>query len=102
MASLKRKWLSFSNKYKAITAVESGAKPSKVAEKYGVPRNAISTWLLPGNKEKIKVLFNLEYNYSGTSLKRTLTGPKLLSALERCPLCKIFACFGQKHGKILS
>ena len=49
MASLKRKRLSLSEKYKAITEVESGKKPSKKTEKYGVPRNAISTWLLPGN-----------------------------------------------------
>ena len=57
MASLKRKRLFLSEKYKAITEVESGTKPLKVAEKYGVPRNPRSTWLLPGNKEKIKVAF---------------------------------------------
>ena len=28
------------------------------------------------------------HNYSETSLKRTLAGQKLLSALERCPLWK--------------
>ena len=44
-----------SEKYEA--EVESGAKPSQVAKKYGVLTNTISTWLLPGNKEKIKVLF---------------------------------------------
>ena len=43
MASLKRKRLSLSEKYKAISEVESGTKPSKVAEKYGVLRNTIST-----------------------------------------------------------
>ena len=42
--------------------MESGAKPSEVAEKYSVPRNTISAWLLPKNNEKLKVLFNLEYN----------------------------------------
>ena len=32
------------------------------------------------------VLFkSICWNYSGTSLKRTLTGQKVLSALERCP-----------------
>ena len=32
--------------------------PSKVTEKYNVPRNTISTWLLPGKKkEKITVDF---------------------------------------------
>ena len=48
MTSLKRKRLSLSKKYEAITEVESGTKPLKVAEKYGVLRNTISTWLLPG------------------------------------------------------
>ena len=38
MVSLKRKRLSLSKKYKAITEVASGTKPSKVAEKYDVPR----------------------------------------------------------------
>ena len=37
--------------------MESGIKPLKVAEKYGVPRNTIQTWLLPGNKEKNKSVF---------------------------------------------
>ena len=57
MASLKWKRLSLSEKYKAITKVESGTKPSMVTEKYGVPRNTISTWLLPENKEKSKSAF---------------------------------------------
>ena len=52
MASLKRKRLSLSEKYNGITEVESGTKPSKVAEKYGFPRNTISACLLSGNKEK--------------------------------------------------
>ena len=56
MASLKRKRLSLSGRYKAI-GVESGRKLSKVAEKYGDPRNTISIWLLAGNKEKIKSVF---------------------------------------------
>ena len=56
MASLKRKKLSLSEKYKAITKVESGTKPLKVAEKYGAPRNTISAWLLLANKEKIKLV----------------------------------------------
>ena len=41
MATPKRKRLSLVEKYKAITELESGTKPSKVAEKYGVPRNTI-------------------------------------------------------------
>ena len=56
MASLKRKKLSLSEKYKAITEVESGTEPLKVAEKYGAPRNTISAWLLLANKEKIKLV----------------------------------------------
>ena len=44
-----------SEKYKAITKVKSGKKPLKVAKKYGIPRNTIWTWLLPGKKEILKV-----------------------------------------------
>ena len=43
-----------SEKYEA--EVESGAKPLKVAKKYGVLTNTISTWLLPG---KLKFFLNL-------------------------------------------
>ena len=38
MTSFKRKRLSFSEKYTAITEVQSGTKPSKAAEIYGVLR----------------------------------------------------------------
>ena len=54
IASLKRKRLPLSEKYKAITEVESGTNPSKVVEKYGVPKNTISTCILPGNKKNYK------------------------------------------------
>ena len=43
MVSLKRKRLSLSERYKAITEVESGTKPSKAARKLGIPRIIIST-----------------------------------------------------------
>ena len=61
MTCLKTNRLSLSSKYKAFIEVESGAKPSKVAEKHCFPRNTISTWLLPGKekKKKIQLLFNL-------------------------------------------
>ena len=58
MVILKRKRSSLFEKYKAITVMES-KKPSKLAKNCGFTRNAISTWLLSGNKEKIKVLFNV-------------------------------------------
>ena len=45
MSTVKRKRVSLGEKYKAITELESGIKPSKVAEKYDVPRNTVSTWL---------------------------------------------------------
>ena len=45
MSTVKRKRVSLGEKYKAITKLESGIKPSKVAEKYDVPRNTVSTWL---------------------------------------------------------
>ena len=38
MSTGKRKRVSLGEKYKAITDLESGLKPSKVAEKYDVPR----------------------------------------------------------------
>ena len=53
IASLKRKRLSLSEKYRAIIEAGLETKPSKVTEKYSVPRNTISTWLLPENREKI-------------------------------------------------
>ena len=56
MTSLKKR-LSLSEKNKAITHMESGTKPLKVAQRYGVPRNTILTWLLLGNKEKFKGAF---------------------------------------------
>ena len=50
--------MSLGEKYKAITELESGIKPSKVAEKYDVPRNTVSTWLKK-KKKKSKMLSNL-------------------------------------------
>ena len=47
--------MSLGEKYKAITELESGIKPSKVAEKYDVPKNTVSTWLK--EKEEIKNAF---------------------------------------------
>ena len=45
MSTVKRKQVSLGEKYKPITELESGIKPSKVAEKYDVFRNTVSTWL---------------------------------------------------------
>ena len=55
MSTGKRKRVSLREKYKAITDLESGLELSKVAEKYDVPRNTISTWLK--KKEEIKSAF---------------------------------------------
>ena len=41
--------LLLSQKYKVITEVELGTKPSTVAQNYVVPRNTVLTWLLPEN-----------------------------------------------------
>ena len=38
--------------------IENGQPKSLVAEKYGVPRNTISTWLEPAYKEKIMGAFS--------------------------------------------
>ena len=56
MSTVKRKRVSLGEKYKAFTELESGIKPSKVAEKYDVPRNTVSTWLK--KKKKSKMLSN--------------------------------------------
>ena len=56
MSTVKRKRVSLGEKYKAITELESGIKPSRVAEKYDVPRNTVSTWLK--KKKKSKMLSN--------------------------------------------
>ena len=69
MANLKRKRLLHFEKYKAITEVESGAKPSNVATKYGVPRNTISTWL-PREKKKKQKKFKMFFNLVRLSTKR--------------------------------
>ena len=64
--SQKKKRTSIEDKFKALQEIESGQPKSLVAQKYNVPRNTISTWLLPANKEKIMAAFS-----SGTiSLKR--------------------------------
>ena len=56
MSTGKRKRVSLGEKFKAITDIESGLKPSKVAEKYDVPRNTISTWIK--KKKEIKSAFS--------------------------------------------
>ena len=84
IASLKRKRLLPSEKYKAITKVKSGKKPLKVAKKYGIPRNTIWTWLLPGKKEILKVflicsLFEEEqvaFSPAKSSSQRELYNPR--------------------------
>ena len=49
--------------------MESGTKSTKGAVKYGVPINTIPTWLLPGNKEKIKSpLQSGEFNTKRTNV----------------------------------
>ena len=54
MSTVKRKRVSLDEKYKAITELESGIKPSKVAEKYNVPRNTVSTLLKKKKKSKLR------------------------------------------------
>ena len=51
------KTVSIEDKFKALQETESGQPKSLVAQKYGVPRKTISTWLLPGNKERIIAAF---------------------------------------------
>ena len=56
MASLRRKRLSLSEKYKAITEVESGTKPSKVASKVLTPPLIIFTKTAVKNLDCLKDL----------------------------------------------
>ena len=44
MESLKSKRLLLPEKYNVVTEVESGTKPWKVTDTYGVPRNTLSTF----------------------------------------------------------
>ena len=46
-----RSTLPIKRKYKALQDISSGRPKKFVAEKYGVPKNTISTWL--ANREKI-------------------------------------------------
>ena len=62
MVGLKRKRLSLSNKYKAVTEVDSRTKPSKTTEKCGVPKIQDQHGHCLEKNKKINVLFNLEYN----------------------------------------
>ena len=56
--SQQKKTTSTEDKFKALKEIENGGPKSLVAEKYGGPRNTISTWLLPANKEKIMAAFS--------------------------------------------
>ena len=66
-----------SEKYKEIAEVESGIKPPRIAEKYGVPRNSMPTWLLPGNEERIKSAFQSgEFSTKGKIVRVSLRRSK--------------------------
>ena len=56
--SQQKKITSTEDKFKALNEIENIKPKSLVAGKYGVPRNTISTWLLPANKEKIMAVFS--------------------------------------------
>ena len=62
MASLKRKRLSLSNKYKAITEVESGTKPSKIAKNMVFLKIQYQHGCFLEIWKKSKMLFNMEYD----------------------------------------
>ena len=65
-SSQQKKRTSTEDKFNALQEIESGQPKSLVAQKYGVPRNTISPWILPQNKEKIMAAFS----YGTTNLKR--------------------------------
>ena len=53
--SQKRKLTSYTieQRYKVLTLLDKGEKASKIAKEYGIPKNNISTWNKPENREKI-------------------------------------------------
>ena len=53
-----KKRTSIEKKFEALEDIESGQLKSLVAQKYSVLRSTISTWLLPGNKEKTMAAFS--------------------------------------------
>ena len=56
--SRQKKRISIEDKSKVLKVIENGQPKSLVAEKYGVPRNTLSTWLLPAHREKIMAGFS--------------------------------------------
>ena len=56
--SRQKKRNSIEDKFKVLKETENGQPKSLVAEKYGVPRNTVSTWLLPAHREKIMAGFS--------------------------------------------
>ena len=52
---LKKKLTSYTieQRYKVLTLLDKGEKASKIAKEYGIPKNNISTWNKPENREKI-------------------------------------------------
>ena len=56
--SQQNKRTSIEEKFKALQDIESDQLKSLVAQKYGVPKSTIITWLLPTNKKKIMTAFS--------------------------------------------
>ena len=56
--SQQKKRTSIEDTVKALQQIENGQPKPLLAQKYGVPRNTISIWLLPANKEKIMAVFS--------------------------------------------
>ena len=57
-------------KCKALKDLEKGMSNKEVAQKYGVPKNTISTWV----KNKDKLLTSLEKNGTKSKRKKLRTG----------------------------
>ena len=66
--SQKRKLTSYTieQRYKVLTLLDKGEKASKIAKEYGIPKNNISTWNKPENREKIVT----EYEAGAVDSKR--------------------------------
>ena len=79
MSTSQKKRITIEEKFKSLQEIQSGQPKSLVAEKYGVPRNTISTWLLPKNKEKIMAAFSS----GSTNLKRKNIKPGKYDSLDK-------------------
>ena len=67
--SQQKKWTPIEGKFKVLKQIENEQPKSIVAWLFGVPRNTISTWPLPANKEKLVAAFSPGINLKWKNFK---------------------------------